>query len=57
MAKWTIGQYDKISEHEKDKEDWVCYNERIMLLSEANKLEQDSKKESDIIIQRWDRKA
>ena len=57
MAKWTIGQYDKISEHEKDKEDWVCYNERIMLLSEASKLEQDSKKESDIIIQRWDRKA
>ena len=45
----TIGQYRKISEHEKDKEDWVCYIERIMLFFEANKIEEDSKKSAILL--------
>ena len=49
MAIRTIGQYGKISEHEKDKEDWVCYIERIMLFFEANKIEEDSKKRATLL--------
>ena len=44
MAMRTIGQYKKISEYEKDRENWVCYIERIMLFFEANEIEEHSKK-------------
>ena len=44
MATRTICQYRKISELEKNKEDWVCYIERIMLFFETTEIEEDSKR-------------
>ena len=44
-----ICQYIKISEYEKDKEDWVCYIKRIMLFFEANEIEEDSKKRAILL--------
>ena len=49
MAKMTIGQYGKAGECKKDKEDWVCDIERIMLFFEANETGEDSKKRALLV--------
>ena len=45
----TIGQYEKAGESKKDKEDWVCDIERIMLFFEANEISEDSKKRALLV--------
>ena len=49
MAKGSIGQYGKINEFEKDKEDWICYVERIILFFEANEIQEESKKKAILL--------
>ena len=49
MTKRTIGQYGKISEYEKDKEDWVCNIKMIMPFFKINEIEEDSKKRAILL--------
>ena len=49
MVTGSIGQYGKINEYEKDKEDWICYIERIILFFEANEIQEESKKKAILL--------
>ena len=49
MATRAIGQFGKLKEYEKDKEDGVCYIERIMLFFEANETQEDNKKRAILL--------
>lgn len=57
MVTRTIGQYWEIIELEKDKEDWGCYIEKIILYFEANKVEEDSKKTAILLSSVWQRRT
>ena len=49
MATGSIDQYGKINEYENDKEDWICYVERIILFFEANEIQEESKKKAILL--------
>lgn len=57
MVTRTIGQYWEIIELEKDKEDWGCYTEKIILYFEANEVEEDSKKTAILLSSVWQRRT
>lgn len=57
MVTRTIGQYWEIIELEKDKEDWGCYIEKIILYFEVNEIEEDSKKTAILLSSVWQRRT
>lgn len=57
MVTRTIGQYWEIIELEKDKEDWGCYIEKIILYFEVNEVEEDSKKTAILLSSVWQRRT